>query len=487
MSTEDNFDKITHNKDGAATKPTASDSYYQYITLLSLALGSLFIFVFNRFRSKNWIPDSTIIVLCGLLLGLLLGSPNEKDLGEDLFTTLFFDFCMPAIAFAAGLNESRTSFTGILYAIMSAILSTFLIGQFVEEYFIDGLDKPKCLVKGCMVWGVVMAPVNANFVLTSTEEISRHYRESDLTIEEEEELESKIEHPLLPLHKTLDSWLRCEALISGPIAVVFFTSLRQDRLRGLDLDPEQTMLNFARVLAGSLLLGSLLGVLCALTLRKPSETSHRGGPYREVSLIILWAFASFFLARFLSLSAVGTLFCAGLMLKNTALRMVSQEARHTTKIGSDAIAGLSESVVLLYMGIASVGLIQSMRYGGNGELLTPAAVLLVCVASRAIMAFGVSIVLGGGGYRRFAFIVTLLSGMRGAVSFSLALKAGFDHKDLLATSVLVALFSHVFMSPCLALYVDASRIKRPEVHPLAQVYASRGANYETITRHTNGV
>jgi NhaP-type Na+/H+ or K+/H+ antiporter len=472
--------------------PQTTEQKYQTVIIVALAVSTLLITVFNRFRPKNWIPDSTITIFCGLLVGFLLGNPNETDLGEEMFTTIFFDICMPPIAFAAALNESRTSVSGVIFAIISTTLSTYLIGQSIEHHFLGDSEAAGCVVKGCMIWGVVMAPVNARYVLTSHDETAHARIQSSsmhetLTFEEEEELEERVHHPLLPTHKKLDSWLHCEALLSGPIAVVFYTSLRQDRLRGLDLDPSQTMLNFARVLLGSVMLGSTIGVFSTLTLRAPFDPKQRGGPYREVSLIVLWAFASFFLARYMNLSAVGTLFCAGIVMKSTAMHVVSHEARYAARVGSEAIATTAEGFVMLYMSIASISLIYSMRYS-NDDLHAPLIVLAACTISRLLIAFIVSILLGGGGYRVFTFLVTMLSGLRGAVSFSLALKAGPELRDLLATSAVIAIFCHAIMAPMLALYIDNHNAKKSVAvsssagFPPIRVLSSRGVQYDSINR-----
>lgn len=470
---------------GHPLPPELPERRYQNLVIVSLALSTLFMTVFNRFRPKNWLPDSAVNVFCGIAVGFLLGTPDETDLLQDLFTNIFFDICMPPIAFAAALNESRASLGGIIFAIAATSLTTFLIGQALQSHFTTEDNGNGCLVRGCMVWGVVMAPVNARYVLTSHYEKAHIQGDENLTFEEEEEIEAQIQHPLLPKHKSLDSWLNCEALLAGPIALVFYTSLRQDRLRGLDLDPQQTFLNFLHVLLGSAMLGTFIGMFSALSLRTPFQPTKRGGPYREVSLILLWAFAAFFLAKYLYLSPVGTLFCTGIVMKSTAIYVVSVEARHASRVGSEAVASAAESFMLLYMGIASISMLASVKYASN-DTHALFLVLGACILSRIIIACFVSLVLGGGGYRFFTFLVALLSGMRGVVTFSMALKTGLEVKDIVAIASAVAIFSHTVMGPALALFIESQKPKVPESssprYPKGgNVLSSRGAQYESIS------
>jgi len=375
--------------------------------------------------------------------------------------------------------------SGVVFAVATTTLTTFLIGQALQRYFESDLAESSCLVKGCMVWGVVMAPVNARYVLTSRHEKAHVQGEENLTFEEEAEIEAQIQHPLLPDHRLLDSWLNCEALLAGPVALVFFTSLRQDRLVGLNLDPQQTVMNFLRVLLGSAMLGSFIGMFSALSLRTPFEPNKRGGPYREVSLIFLWTFAAFFMSKSLSLSPVGTLFCVGIVMKHTAMHVVSVEARHASRVGSEALGSAAESFVMLYMGIASISSMSSVKYG-TSDIRLIFIILGACLVSRVIIAVIVSIFLGGGGFRSFTFVVTLLSGMRGVVSFSMALKTGLEVKDVVAVASAVAIFSHTVLAPALALYLESIRPKLPDSnsprYPKAGfVGRSRGPQYDSIS------
>src|SRR4051812_18794620 len=90
----------THTPAPVLRSPEA-EIRFQSLIVLVLALATLLITVFNRFRPKDWIPDSTVTIFCGLTIGFLMGNPNETDLGEEVFTQIFFDICMPPIAFAA--------------------------------------------------------------------------------------------------------------------------------------------------------------------------------------------------------------------------------------------------------------------------------------------------------------------------------------------------------------------------------------------------
>ena len=54
------------------------------VTLLALAVTMLTVTIVNRFRPNSWIPDSTVTVFAGLLLGLFL-QVNENELGLNIF------------------------------------------------------------------------------------------------------------------------------------------------------------------------------------------------------------------------------------------------------------------------------------------------------------------------------------------------------------------------------------------------------------------
>ncbi|KAH9252034.1 hypothetical protein BASA81_010016 [Batrachochytrium salamandrivorans] len=403
---------------------TLFDVKMLYVALVvTLAL----VFVVNKFRPKNWLPDNTLVVLAGITLGIFMQYPSPTDLYQAMFATVFYEYLLPPIVFAASLNQTRHTCASLSFALGTVVFTTLFIGKWMELYIGDA----SCLMMGCLLWGVILAPVSARYAIASHE------------MHEVEDLAS-----FLP--SGVNAWLQSETQLSGPIALVLFSSLMKSE--GLNASPMQSLEMFAKSLLGSLVMGALFGLFASLTLKAPfgEEREPANSAYRQAGLVVVWAAASYVTAKYLSLSAVGALFATGVVMSNLAFAEVSAEAKYAAKVGSASVGAVFEGLILLYLSLSATSSPAFAWENLNSHML----VLVVCLLGRLLVSMVMVICFGAccGNSSLVAFMVGNLSGVKSVVPFVLALRLG--QVNVISSVTFVTVCTQIAIAPLFSLYLD---------------------------------
>lgn len=106
--------------------------------------------------------------------------------------------------------------------------------------------------------------------------------------------------------------------------------------------------SFLGVFTGSLLIGVILALLCALLFKYTQLYRYA---VLESSLVALIAYASYILSNATRLSGIVSLLFCGITLKHYAYDNMSIRSRRTTKYMFRVLSQLSENFVFIYLGV----------------------------------------------------------------------------------------------------------------------------------------
>lgn len=460
------------------TLPTDEDGARALVVLVVVA-ACLFVAVLNRRRStRSLVSDNALALLVGIGLGGLVGDYRKYAHSEPIVMTVFFDAGLPLITFSAALNEGeKATRMGVVFALTSTVFSAVMVGRLMATHFgtpatfgsasdaestlttTTDQHNLTCVAPGCMLAGTVLAPVSSRLAVRGANALEED-PPTDLESED-------------PPKFAVESLLTCESLLSGAFAIILFSCVQEARAANADLAGVDVLRRFVVVGMGSAVLGALVGALCSSSLSggvRPDSPAALAlaeflTPTREVSLVAFWTFFSYALARVVGLSPAGTLFFTGIVMSHTTLHCLSDQAATVVRVGSETLASIAESIVLMYLGLAasSFAAVLDTSLGVHAMLVVGVA----CFVARFFVAAGV-VVLGQAapslnlGHASYVGSCVFLAGIRGAVSFSLALGMGKGHKEVISVAGALVVVSNVVLSPALSLVMVArdTRVKR---------------------------
>ncbi|RKP11860.1 Cation/H+ exchanger, partial [Piptocephalis cylindrospora] len=105
---------------------------------------------------------------------------------------------------------------------------------------------------------------------------------------------------------------------------------------------------FGGVFFGSLAIGVIVGLACALLLK---HTDLRLYPAIESCMVILIAYSTYLLPNAIHLSGIVSLLFCGMTLKHYAYDNLSRQSKRTTKYMFQVLAHLSENFIFIYLGL----------------------------------------------------------------------------------------------------------------------------------------
>ena len=394
----------------------------------------------SKLNLVPWLPDQGVTMIVGLLVGFLVRvSDPANDLVVSIasrFSGLFFEFFLPPIIFSAAYSLRRRDFFRNLFSILTlavfgTVLSTFAIGTLLHRAVVAQWVALPLGPLDCMIVGAILSAVDpvATISVLRRSNIDRH----------------------------LNALLLGESVLNDAVAIVVYNMLLAHR-KTVDAatsemfpvhDALQLFAGFLSVCLGSLLLGLGLALTSALAIRYGCD---RNQPSMEQSIMLLFAYLAYLLARMSGLSPVMCLFINGVAMSHYTFYSLSPESQVSTSFMFRSIAHLTETFVFVFLGFA-VTCMPTTYWNGRLAVI----LIVLCVACRALqivvlsslintIKLATSWCLGKTRTPLISFraqIMLTWSGLRGAVAFALALHApvvghtGF----LVSTTMCIVLFT----------------------------------------------
>jgi sodium/hydrogen exchanger 8 len=384
-------------------------------------------------KSNKWyfLPESAGSMIVGFILGGIvvwgLSSTEEADVIK-FDATLFFFILLPPIVFEAGYTLDRENFFSnigsiFVYAVIGTCVSTIIVGY--------GLYY-------AAVAGVV--PIDSNNALEALlfgSLISATDPVATLTL---------LGSPNIGAPKLLYSLVFGEAVLNDAVAIVLYKTFEGFlSVQFTNATIFYAFTKFLFVSVGSIILGFLIAIACSFVFKRATHLTKL--PQMEISLILLFAYTSYFSAEVFGLSGIMSLFFCGIALAHYNYYNLSHQTQHATHLYFKSLAQICDTFVFAYLGITiGVSIDPSSGYTLTWSPALIGITLLLCFAGRGANVFpltyfinkfrGAKPITGG------MQVAMWFAGLRGAIAFALALQVPTVHgSEIVTTTLAVVIFT----------------------------------------------
>ncbi|KAK9067662.1 hypothetical protein SSX86_011775 [Deinandra increscens subsp. villosa] len=360
-------------------------------------------------ENSRWLNQSITALLIGLGTGcLILRTSGGKSSHILEFKQEFiFIYLLPPIIFNAGFQVKKKQFfrnflTINLYGVVGTLISFAIISYGATRLF-PMLDIGYLEMKDYLALGAIFSATDSVCTL---------------------QVLNQEETPLLY------SLVFGEGVVNDATSVALFNAITKFDLSDTNL---YTALEFAssffRLFGLSTLLGVLVGLICAFTIRTLYFGRHSTD--REVALMILMAYLSYITAEVFGLSGILAVFFCGVVMSHYAWHNVTHKSQVTTKHSFATMSYIAEVCIFLYVGMDSLD-VGKWRFveDSPGKSIWASIILLVLIMiGRAAFILPIShfsnLIRRDGnekiGFKQ-QFVIWWSGLMRGAVSIALAYK-----------------------------------------------------------------
>ncbi|KNC49015.1 sodium/hydrogen exchanger [Thecamonas trahens ATCC 50062] len=377
------------------------------------------------------VPPSGAVIVLGMLAGALLrwtaprASASMTEFNSSVFTTLL----LPPLIFESGFGLHAKAFFANLgsimtFAIPGTIISTVVVGLFAwAASFGLAADKQLSIVEALLFGSLISAtdPVSTLAIF--------HTLDAD---------------------KTLDSLVFGESVMNDAVAIVLFGALLQyvdDPVTAGTLT--LAFVQFVVVLVGSVVFGTLAAIALAF------GTKHARlylFPTMEATILLLTAFATYLLAGASQLSGITAVFAFGASVRHYAWYNLSSKGQEGCIFMFRSLAELAETVIFAYLGLSA------FTFERAYEPIFIVACFMACLIGRAANVVPLSAALNCGRKTKITPAMQMVmwaAGLRGAVSYALALTLPTSSRPLLVATthgvVVATIFTGGTMGPLLKL------------------------------------
>jgi sodium/hydrogen exchanger 8 len=381
--------------------------------LCGAVLCVLLSYAFVKLPRMHCLPDSAAAILLGMGLGAALVTLRP---GAGLKDVLFFDpqffflLIIPPIMFDAGYSSNKTQFfknlgTIITFAVVGTVFAAVSFGVTFYMYTNLFTETPVPIVES-MMFGSLISAVDPVATLAIFE--------------------------ALQVDNTLHTLVFGESVLNDAISIALFRTFAAYG-EGNELDPFSPFAVFFYVFLGSIVVGTVVGLLSALLFKCVKFSEH---PTLEVAMFLLWSYIPFVLCEALNLSGILGVLFVGMTMGHYTHFSLSEVSKITTHQIFRTGAYIAETFCFAYLGLALPLMTTSFVWP-----LVGCSILLV-MASRAVSIFPLAMICNSCREDKISGknqIVMWFSGLRGAVAFALALSVPSDYHSLIVSTTLMTI------------------------------------------------
>lgn len=387
------------------------------LVFLASILCVLSVYSFINYPKLHIFPDSVASILLGLAVGAVFSYVSyEQAKANFLDPQSFFLIIIPPIMYDAGYSSDKQHFfknlgSILVFAVLGTMLSAFVFGMlmFVISLFLE--DSTLSLVD-CLVFGSLISAVDPVATMAVFE--------------------------AMQVDRTLHAIVFGESVLNDAIAIALFNTFNSVSKDYSDMDISYPFLVFFYVFFGSILVGTLLGLLNALIFRVFRLNQH---PTLETAMFFLWSYMPFVLCEGLGMSGILGVLFMGMVNSHYTHYSLSKESRVTTHQTYRTAAFIAENVCFAYLGLSLPLIVEHVMWP-----LVYAGIIVLLI-SRAVAVFPLSSLCNSFRSEKISFkhqFVIWFSGMRGAVAFALALSVPSPSQKIIVTTTLLIILFTIF-------------------------------------------
>lgn len=336
---------------------------------------------------------------------------------------VFFNVLLPPVIFHAGYSMKRKHFFNNFGAIMTfAFLGTTLT----------------CLVCGAVTYGIMLLHPALEMSLTDCMLFGAFVSATDTVT-------------ILAIFSDLKVDMDMYALVFGEsslndaVAIVLSETIEGYKSHKSGFDGFAVLAaigHFASVLFGSFALGTLLACATAVLTKYTAIREH---PLLETSLFLLMSYGAFLAAEAAGLTGIVAMLFCGICQAHYTYNNLSEASKARTREFFQLLSFLSENVVFLYIGISTFTYSQHAKW----DPAFIGAAYLGIIIGRLCNVYPLSFLLNLGRKKKISCSfqhMLMFSGLRGAVSFALAIRnTGSDQRKIIFSATLVLVITTVIL------------------------------------------
>lgn len=389
------------------------------VTLLLAAavICVLMVYFFVRVPSMQYLPDCVASIILGIGLGLtIMAFYPAMTFTEGAFfdPQAFFLLILPPIMFDAGYHTDKSNFiknlgTIFAFAVFGTIIAAlvFAISLYTGQLMLPGphLTFTETLMFGSLISSVDPVATLAVFKAIKVDTV---------------------------LHMIVFG----ESSLNDAVSISLFRTFSSFGKSGQEISAWGCIVLFLYEFFGSIAMGIALGMLSALVFK---HLNLREKPALETALFILWSYTPFVLCEALGLSGILGILFVGMMMVHYTHYSLSTVGQTTTTQLYRTLGFLAETCCFVNLGLTLPFMQSNIRWGY--VLIAIPSLLL----SRTCSVFPTGYVCNLLRTTQISYnhmTIIWWSGIRGAVSFALALNFPTGHHDIvIATTMTLALFT----------------------------------------------
>uniref|UniRef100_A0A0N5BE88 Sodium/hydrogen exchanger n=1 Tax=Strongyloides papillosus TaxID=174720 RepID=A0A0N5BE88_STREA len=395
-----------------------------YIVTLWLVTATIARIIFNiSNRISDTFPDSALLIVVGLILGLILKEVNVDSSVFTLDSTTFFIFLLPPIIFDAGyFMPNRALFENadsvLLFAVFGTILNTFCIGFSFYALGCMNYFSVHFSIFEILCFSALISAVDPVAVIAVFEKIR--------------------------INEFLFINLFGESLFNDGISVVLYQMFRQFLSIGNEnvkpLDYIKSCISFPVIALGGAMVGIIFAFIVSL-LTKYSQNIVTMAPVFVFALPYL----SYLTSEMFAFSSIIAITICGMLMKQYVKENLTQSASSSVKYFVKMFSHSSETVIYMFLGLSTISTLKH-QWDTAFVLCT----VFFCLLYRVVTIFAQCWVLNKFKKEKFSIVdqfVLSYSGLRGAIAYGVvvSLPDNILAKNMFITATLVEIFFSVFV------------------------------------------
>ncbi|XGW31431.1 hypothetical protein V3C99_009975 [Haemonchus contortus] len=398
----------------------ANETPYMIATwLLVAALAKILFHVFKPI--SNVLPDSSLLIAVGLVIGLLL-KETGAHINYSLDSHVFFLYLLPPIIFDAGyFMPNRALFENfdsvLLFAVVGTIWNCLAIGASLLVLSSYGIFSMEFSTTEIFVFSALISAVDPVAVIAVFEEIN--------------------------VNEFIFVNVFGEALFNDGVTVVLYQMFKSFTLIGAEnlepIDYAAGVLSFLLVACG----GAVIGLIAAFIVSFITKYTNQVRILAPVFIFVI-PYMAYLTAEITSLSSIIAIAVCGMAMKQYVKGNITTTAANAVKYFVKMLAQSSETVIFMFLGLSTM---SSNHYWDTAFVV---ATVGFCLLYRTIGVLAQCFFLNKFRHKKFTKIDQLIlsyGGLRGAIAFGLAMSipATIMARQMFITTTIVVIFFTVFL------------------------------------------
>ncbi|KAF8374345.1 hypothetical protein PRIPAC_80774, partial [Pristionchus pacificus] len=391
-----------------------------YVVALWLFAATVFKLVFNNKSFTRFFPESSLLIIVGLIIGYILVISNVDHHQFTLEGHAFFLYLLPPIIFDAGYFMPNRAFfrnwdSILVFAVVGTIFNTLTIGGSLLALSYSGLFSIPFSACEILLFSSLISAVDPVAVIAVFEEIH--------------------------VNDFIFVNVFGEALFNDGVTVVLYELFKQfsavDRI--LPIDVAAGTGSFFMVAVGGLVIGLLFAVFVALL----TKHSHDAVVLAPV-FIFLVPYLGYLTAEMLSLSPIIAIAVCGMAMKQYVKGNVTATAANSVKYFTKILAQSSETAIFMFLGLSTIA------FGHKWDTLFVVATISFCILFRTVGVVAQCFLLNKFRGKKFTKVdqfILSYGGLRGAIAYGLAVSMpdSIPAKQMFVTTTIAVIFFTVFL------------------------------------------